>query len=122
VEDNDDNGEANDLGGNNFEVFTGSLGTGGSDYDGDSGDVFKFDAVEGFSVAFTVMFDNATGTLDGTIEDSEGDTIGQAFDFGDGELYVVTDDAIGPNDVAPFFLKLSSISNYTDYRISRGFS
>jgi hypothetical protein len=119
-ENNDDFAGADTLPDGNFQFFSGSLGSGGSNQDGDSLDVFTFAADIGDSPTFTVFYDDATGELDGILHDSTHSVIGYATSNDNGTLTIAATDPIQAGDVAPFYLELSATSQYADYWISRG--
>jgi hypothetical protein len=97
--------------------WTGSLGTGGSNYDGDDNDWLWLDGSikPGDTVDLTLEYTQATGNVDISLLDSEGDVIAASADTDGSEAinYVLSD-----GDVAPIYLHIEMVGGYADYSVS----
>ncbi|MDQ3023171.1 MAG: PKD domain-containing protein [bacterium] len=123
-EDNDDDTQADfhgDLSFTGAEIdWTGSLGTGGSDYDGDTDDWSYFDNsgsdyTPGTDINLNLSYDNGTGTIGFTLFDAFGVQLDFSAD-GDGSEDIAY--TVQPGDTCPFFLQFNCASGFSDYVFS----
>jgi hypothetical protein len=129
VEDNDDSTLADYHGDLSFtgseSSWTGSLGPGGGNYDGDNTDWSAFDNAgntdfpDGTDITLNLTYDDSTGNLGMTLFDAFGVQLASSAD-GDGSEDIVY--TVQAADVAPFFLEFSSSSGYSDYTFSGSFT
>jgi hypothetical protein len=120
TEDNDSSATADALPAFPFTFYRGSVGTGGSDYDGDNVDWFQFTASVDDWPYFLVFSDTTTGAVSAHLYDSEGDLLATGQEF-EGHLEMI--DFSGPidaSDVGPYRVKVETASGYSDYWIEGG--
>jgi hypothetical protein len=113
VENNDDTASATPLPPFEFYWYAGSVGTGG--YDGDSIDYLTFTANVGDYPGFDCYFDDASGTVQTSLYDNDGDLLATSTVFG-GDAYL--DHEIVAGDTSPFFLKVEATSGASGYSVA----
>jgi hypothetical protein len=119
IEDNDNDLQATPVP-TIFTFFSGSAGSGGSDYDGDTQDFFTFDANQNEQPSFYLFYDHTGGAVISVhVRDSEGDLLASTFDNGEGTASVFLDAPLDVDDVAPYFIECSIVGGASDYWLSR---
>jgi hypothetical protein len=118
IEDNDDENNANALPILPFPFFSGSLGSGGSDYDGDNVDWFEFTVEDGEWPGFLLYTEGVSVNL--RLYDAEGDELAVTFS----SLPIVDlfkAEPMQAGDLAPYRIRIETTGDPTDYWLYGGF-